>query len=824
MKKLLAVVLLCLPVFGQAVYSGAGYSSGPAIFSVASSGAPLTYNARTDTCVTGSESGCMGGRTTGQAGSALVFQEGTSDPVPFKRLDDATTPAVMNTSFTDPDFETYEVFVTDQAFQTNTTVWSMGSDGGYDAFNQNGTLLTFQNSGSVSYLVDVVPSRFHSHTCSPSTPCFIKSQIHGGSGGGCTTNCTLLDNNAAIAFSRVPTDSPNTLYEGTPTSIYKLVITVPTDGNGIPTGADTFSRTLVVDFTSDTPVPCSVLPSDYVSTWNGGFSPSTGGSFAIASSGAGGWHANTVYGSDNFIDPIHNDSGMAHFMFQATTAGTSDLSTEPNWAVSCPAKGNTCTDGSVTWTNIGAGSGQGPGFDVVSYDPSTGCSRINTRLGKIYRGTGNSDPAGTMLTDDKLTCDRLGTAAPCAMLDTFTLHATSQQEDSNFATLGATGAGGANGAFPGVGSCVDSGMKFKGAWATGTNYAFHDFVYDPNDSGHNWWNVKASGGVTSTIAPHLDSTNWANDNNLCYGYIWQKHTLMVRPLIGLSTPSGVSGGGFSTDGHNVGAYQYTYRGGKYFAHLYSKPTCDDATAPCLYPGAANPGTALLPNAICNDGHPTYRNNGPLDLQPIFDPTADVPAWGGVGLSACTGSNVTNCSRYTCAGYNEELAFSTDGNQTVWRFGHNYNSGSNSGFGIQNAIGVISQQGDMLAYTTDAMNTRGDKATGSVTCEHPLRGQYLPAPSQTVTYQDSMMPVTHNGSLDIYQAVGCPNNGGTTTCTEASTVPNWDTVCPSPGDYCTSDKTVTGTIADNNVLWLNLGPNTCRGDIVVMDVLSAHAAP
>jgi hypothetical protein len=103
--------------------------------------------------------------------------------------------------------------------------------------------------------------------------------------------------------------------------------------------------------------------------------------------------------------------------------------------------------------------------------------------------------------------------------------------------------------------------------------------------------------------------------------------------------------------------------------------------------------------------------------------------------------------------------------------------------------------------------------------------YPPSGGKTVTYLDTIFPLggTNDGKK-IFQAAGCPGNGGTTTCTEASNQPNWDSVCPNAGDYCTSDKTATGTILDNNVLWLNLGPNTCRSDVAVMDVLSAHPAP
>jgi hypothetical protein len=183
---------------------------------------------------------------------------------------------------------------------------------------------------------------------------------------------------------------------------------------------------------------------------------------------------------------------------------------------------------------------------------------------------------------------------------------------------------------------------------------------------------------------------------------------------------------------------------------------------------------------------------------------------------------TGVGGYSAGCYNEECAFTTDGLQLLYRFAHNFNTGSSPWFAVQNAIGVISKDGKMLAYTSDFMNTRGDHGTGSATCASPLRAQYQPASSQAVTYLDSMIPLSNN---TIYQAVGCPNNGGTTTCTEKSdSLPNWGTACGALNDYCTSDKTITGTPLDGTVIWQNKGQNSCRSEIGLMDVTSAHAAP
>ncbi len=65
---------------GQGVLSGSATFSGSSQFSPSSG--PLTYSARTDNCVTGAESGCISGATTGEAGSAVSFQLRPTDSIP----------------------------------------------------------------------------------------------------------------------------------------------------------------------------------------------------------------------------------------------------------------------------------------------------------------------------------------------------------------------------------------------------------------------------------------------------------------------------------------------------------------------------------------------------------------------------------------------------------------------------------------------------------------------------------------------------------------------------------------------------------------------
>jgi hypothetical protein len=221
-------------------------------------------------------------------------------------------------------------------------------------------------------------------------------------------------------------------------------------------------------------------------------------------------------------------------------------------------------------------------------------------------------------------------------------------------------------------------------------------------------------------------------------------------------------------------------------------------------------------SLPSDGHPSYRNDGTQDLQPIFDPTTGVPSQGGVGLVPVCGGGAGSVSGYCAAGYDEIIAFSTDGLQTLYRFGHNYNTGSNPAFGVQNAVGVVSQDGKMLAWTGDFMDTRGDHGTGSVSCANPLRASYQPSAGGCVALNDFVMSVTGNANGSIYKitATGSATQGSCAAgqVVEAA-VPAWS-ACQGLGSTCT----------DGSVVFTNQGPNSCRGDIAVMAVTSAQPAP
>jgi hypothetical protein len=828
---------------------------------------------------------CNLGAGTGTFGSPLIYQEGVSDPVPYFRLDLDTSGvncpsylppfhadcAVAGVPFVDPDFGAYEIFLTDQTTQINTTVHEISSGGGeIDKFGiglPNDVLYAWTDTGSKTYLAHILEQNFLAHACATSK-CVVLSNVVGAP---CTpitgsTICTSTQiSNGGNAMSRNASDPPNTLYEANLPAVVKTTFTTGTT-MGVN---DSISRAAYVNFGSDSGgLPCHVVPSDYVSTWNGEFKVSDAGAITFGSGGGGSYQSiwEQVGGSstvgapqtvtnDVFIMPVNHVIGGTNgntFMFQFSAGTTSG--TEPNWAANCPTQGSVCADGAASATNIGKVNGQGPGFDVLHFDPHRGCRRINTRLAKIYNGTnegvnwpstGAADPAGQIITDDAVICFRMGgtncgTGGTVNLTDKFTLHAADQKFDSRYGGIGPTGAGalnknytGGGGTWPEIsatnnGSCTIpvSHLSYVGwpnaTWVTGSNYASGVYAASPAD--RNYYKLVTSAYVStpSTIDPATDSSNWNPAAAYCYNYVPDWYSNISRPLLEI-------GPNYGADSHFAAGYRGDYRGGPYYSHLYSQPNCQTITGGCTYVGAPNPGIASLSKSLPNDGHPSHRNTSPGDLQPIFDPTVLVPAWGGVGMSMVAGGG-TGVGGYSGAGFNEEISFSTDGLNTLSRYGHNYCTASSPWFGVQNCLGVVSKDGKMLAYTSDFMNSRGDQVSGSATCANPLRGQYQPSKNGAVTYLDYAMPITNN---TVYRAVGFysgtfPSGSYVTsgTGTEGAALPNFSTVCGTLNSYCTTDGTnnpATGQPSDGNVLWQNAGQNSCRGDIALID-LNAFATP
>jgi hypothetical protein len=772
----------------------------------------LTYLARTDNCVNGTQSGCVAHTTTGEAGASLLFQERVNDPIPpgfapstissgscpsgwKPSTYPAYCPAPMNSTGTDPDFGAFLVMATDEntfahnASKPYTVAWHMGSDGGWDAFSWDETLLLAKNTAGSATVLNISPAAIHAHNCGTPPGCVNQTGIFpAASGGGDSTH---LAHGGSWSFSRVASE-PHVIYEiaNVPTQVNQLVINSSISSPG--TGS--LSRSIYVDFASDTPVPCSVMqsaapgnPTTYAAAWIGSFQVANDGTISYGMTGGYDWAASwTVTPIDTFIQPTVGNVG--NYGFQATAVfGTGTTGTfEPAW---CQTAGCTVTDGGVTWTNIDKLQAQGQGFDMVIYrpagTPAAGCTRINTRLGKIYRGTGNTAPAGYMSTNDQVVCTRVGTwpTVPCRLPDRFALHEVEQAQNGQYTVFSPNGSEGVNAPGnwnSGTLSCQASNTSWQGAYAPSNAYTIRNIV---SYSGL-YYSARTSVPAGAAYAPSgTTATNayWSNTESYCAAYFFDTTSTLVAPLT-----DWVNG-----TGHTSSGYLHRYYGHLLASMLYgvSCPTC-----PAIN-GQLNPGTQMLLTGLPSDNHGTYRNSGTSDLTPIFTATTDVPAW---------------TSRYVAACYDELCAFDPGGSGLTYRFGHTYNTGSSQFFAVQNNIGVDSPLGDLIAFGSDMMGTRGSNAVANAACNN-LRGQYLPTPGNTVTYMDLAFPVTANGNENVFQATGCGTNTAGATCTEGATLPKWDSQCST-------------TCTDGGVTWTNIGPNSCRGDLVILDTLGAHAAP
>jgi len=74
---------------------------------------------------------------------------------------------------------------------------------------------------------------------------------------------------------------------------------------------------------------------------------------------------------------------------------------------------------------------------------------------------------------------------------------------------------------------------------------------------------------------------------------------------------------------------------------------------------------------------------------------------------------------------------------AYRFGHDWNTGSVQNFAVQNAIGVVSPLGDLVAFGSDMMGTRGSNLAANTECQK-LRGMFSPATGMTLYTSDPGM--------------------------------------------------------------------------------------
>lgn len=524
----------------------------------------------------------------------------------------------------------------------------------------------------------------------------------------------------------------------------------------------------------------------------------------------------------------HNETGAA-ISTLATSGGTSFTFTMGTPMVANVGQNVTYVAGSdatFNGTYVVATLG---GTNPVTSFTATGTSHASaTTTGGIV-----SEPWGKWKTDDAIACllvggSNCGTGGIVDLGDIFTLHGGSQALDSRFGELAPTGAGGVNNdwgptstlAAQGSGTCMGGSVSYTqllGPWVTGTNYT----VVGSNVT-YNGIYYKLTHAISpSTAVPPSDAAHWAYNSGYCYLHFIDWQDAFVQPCVNL-------GPQFACDSHQVEGAQFIYKGGKYFNHTLRHPNCQTVgTCPLgaanSYIGGPNPGFNPGLGNLCSDVHPTYRNVGSVDLQPFFMPTWAVPRWPNYNGAVELG--------YPCGSYGIMVAYQNlssvgSGNPIAYRFGDSYNSDSSFYFGTQQLVAVVSQLGDMVATSTDGMNSRGDALTVNSTCQHQLRGQYQPvAGSTTLTIGDTLMPIgSSNNAQAIFQVVAC--NGVTTpgtTCAYVNPAPNFNSFpLSSSGMFCDPSNLALPCLGGAELQ--PLGRNSCRGDVLLIDPLSSNVQP
>jgi hypothetical protein len=767
----------------------------------------------------------------GHAGAPISFLlTGTG---PFA----ANAPA--NTATTDKDFGSFLLLVTDQSTHLTTNSFQLGSDGERDLFEQNSNMLMVYSVGGGPYLYYLNKTAIRAAEAggtpiSPSNPGVTKSQIVGGSisGSPCTSGCTVLNSGGAEVFSR---GQAYTIFElwSDGLTIYKDVINPSTD---------TFTRTLYANLGN-------AFPKTYFSTWNGEFTTATDGSVALAMAGGMDWKGSTAYVTGDYTSFIYPQTGnSANHAFQATVGGTTS-GTEPTWST-CTS---TCTDGGVTWTNIGSVNGQGPGFDAVVYLAGTGYYALNTRLGQVRSGT---TVAGTWTTTDTVICGKYGTN-PCPLTDLMTLHGNGADLNSAYMSLTPTHGGGTPVLTPGTANCLNTNATYYGAYSAGKTYSktspAHQTVYDPSHGAPYSYYEYVYATPTAGNAPP-NSTYWQLADVYCYTYTWQVATLNIN----VSTQTS---GASHTSGHQAQGYLNYWADNDQYQHLFSQPMVYQSVSGTIdevpYPTIGGSGSTgwlsrdILPNGFPSDHHDSYRDSGLTDTPPIVDFATQVPT---ISNGALTGLAYYGEVVGECTG------LGTCPLGTTYRFSHIYNTGMNQSFEAQNNIGNASQDGQWALVGTDMMGTRGSTspawagsaayalgatmyptsnnagkydfqviAAGTTSGTQPdwdaacatscvdggvtwknlkascdqLRAGFSPSASTAFSGGSAVYPVSNNPNNDVYLTAA----GGTT----GATVPNWQVFCPSYGN-CPS--------LDGTVQWTNEGPNDCRSDAMLIDLMSA----
>ena len=170
---LIIVMIACVPTVAQTIYSGAAIGSDLMLGAIGN--APLTYSARTDTCETGVESGCVANplcQSCTGTGQPLTYLARTTDAPPKPGPGSGTNGQYLNginTIITDPDFGTQMVRATDYSLSNSTTYpcgaggnigmsFNVGSFGGLHLWSSDSSKLLINNTGGWNSILAFSPT------------------------------------------------------------------------------------------------------------------------------------------------------------------------------------------------------------------------------------------------------------------------------------------------------------------------------------------------------------------------------------------------------------------------------------------------------------------------------------------------------------------------------------------------------------------------------------------------------------------------------------------------------------------------------------------
>jgi hypothetical protein len=565
-------------------------------------------------------------------------------------------------------------------------------------------------------------------------------------------------------------------------------------------------------------------------------------------------------------------------------------------------------------------TGQGPAFDIFNYRPGIGYSRVNTRILRVYRGAGVTDPSGYVTTDDGVMCIQFGytvagsfCTTPIPFSESFTMHGLGDLPFSTYVAITPTGAGGApppsSQAQPYSPASTVTGLSaanYRGGWISGTHYLVGDAVYDPTD-GAPFPLYVAAHNVSGSTRPVNDSTNWypngsSNGPVYAYKYVWQVNSTIFRPCLARGVTGSFNQGYCA--GHEVHGAKYEYGDTLLNSHFWAALTIPSASND----GAvANPGLQLLytnlGNGIPGDQHGTYRNAGATDTNPMGSGNTGVPtntycaASGGSG-SPCSGGSILS------SGYGEFVGIQTNGSGNgtpcttsgygcFYRFAHSYNDGLESNFSQQNNISVISQDGQWALIGTDMMGILGSISSIWQSGNYAIGSAIFPTNYNTGSYDYVATAIGGSGAAGTTGTTGgaephwdacagtpvtCTDGSGSTAITWTrqagackaalskityagttyTNVTRWSPT-PTPGPMSVGDiiYPVSNNTPDNMFMvlsvlggstpsgnpptwdsvcgsyaqtcsysiggptFVNIGPDDCRGDVMLVDLLSAH---